>query len=169
MGIEHTTASDEGSEHRIETAFPQPRGRTFWLHAASAGVIAGQVFAVWFQYTMDMMPALGTVFFLGAPELSFPWAIHLVDSALFGVLYAALVDSSALRPYAARSWTGAVLGGVFAALLWLVLSVLFWPFWAAMFAGNWPLPDLASVVRPGLAYVLWGMLTGGLFAEFRRL
>lgn len=139
----------------------------FWLHAATAGFIAGQVFSVWFQFTIGTMPALGTVFPLGAPQVSFAWGIHVVDSALFGMLYAVAVDSDALRPHASTSSRGVLIGAAFGLLLWFVLNVAFWPFWATTFT-DWPAIGSAAVMGPATAHLLWGQLVGGLFPQIRR-
>ena len=168
MGIESVSDSSGEVPDRRTATFPDRPDWLFWLHAAAAGLIAGQVFAVWFQFTIGTMPALGTVFPLGEPSVSFAWGIHVVTSALFGVLYAVVVDSDAVRPYASTSTRGVLVGAVFGALLWFLLNVVFWPFWATMFA-DWPAIGSAAVMGPATAHILWGELLGGLFPQLRRI
>ncbi len=163
--MSNTTASV-----RADNAFPTDADWSFWLHAVEAGLVAGLIFGLWFQFTMGSLAALGTVYELGEPALTFPWLVHMLHSVLFAVLFVVLVDSDALRGYASRPLTGALVGAGFGFVVWGIVLVVFQPFWMATVAGPAATDFSAfSSFRPLAAHLLWGLLVGGLFPQLRRL
>lgn len=164
--MSNTTASV-----RVEDTFPAEPDWSFWVHAAETGLLAGLIFGLWFQFTMGSLAALGTVYELGEPALSFPWVVHMLHSILFAMLFVVVVDSDALRGYASHPASGAAIGAGFGFLLWAVILLVFQPFWMATVAGSMATSEFAAFasVRPLAAHLLWGLLVGGLFPQLRQL
>jgi len=147
---------------------PQSRDGSAITRAAGLGVLAGVVFGLLIQFRLERMTAIGAMYTLGDPQLSVGRVAHLVHSALFGAVYGLVVDRELFDAVATRPSTGLLLGGGFGVLLWAVNIVVIWPLWlGAVGVPEAPsLPFLAML--PLVGHLVYGGLTGLLYAGFGR-
>lgn len=142
----------------------QPRmTKSVWAGAAVAGIAGGIIFGMMMQMMMrDVLEvAIPGLFGLG-PSLALGWGIHLFNSAVFGLAYAAVVQLDPLAEYAERVTTGAGLGLGYGVIIWVVAASIIMPLWVgAMLPMNPPVPDfnLTSLV----GHAVYGLILGALY------
>ena len=102
------------------------------------GVLAALLAGVVFGGLMHATGQIETVARLyGLEGLALGWLVHLVHSALAGVVFTALVAFVApLRAYAAKPLTAAGLGVAFGVACWIVLVAIAVPLWLGIVHGS---------------------------------
>jgi hypothetical protein len=135
-----------------------------WLAGIAGGLAGGVVFGLMMQIAMpmpvieEMIPALYTL----GPGLGIGWAIHLFHSAVFGLLYAAIVRSGRLAEYASRLGTGAGLGIAYGLIVWVVAASFLMPAWiGAVTPMSPPVPDVNPM--SALGHAVYGLLLGAVY------
>jgi hypothetical protein len=147
---------------RTETEEPHGHGGLY-VEAAVAGVIAGVVFGLIIQFALGRMTTIGALFTLGEQNLAVGWAAHLVNSAIFALVYALVTRLAALRARADAPATGLVTGAGYGFVLWFVNIGFVWPVWLnAVGVGSHPVPNFGAV-GPLAGHLVWGALLGVLF------
>lgn len=146
-----------------ETTRPRMFGPKY-ASAAVAGLLAGLVFGLLIQFVLERMTAIGALYTLGDPSVSVGWIAHLVHSAVFALVYAAVTRLGPLPAYADAAPTGVLTGAAFGFALWFVNIGFVWPVWLnAVGFQTLPVPYHAQAVRPLAGHLVWGGLLGGLF------
>ena len=141
------------------------RGAHRWIAGAVAGLAAGVVFGLYLQFVVDLLPATGEV--AGVEALATDWAVHLLHSVVFALVYAGIASWPRVAEYADRAATGAVLGAGYGAAVWLVavgVALAFWTVANAVWVLPIPTPNLDSLA----GHVLYGVVLGVTFAVVRR-
>jgi hypothetical protein len=142
----------------------RPEGNR-WLDAAVAGLAAGAAFGLYLQLVAGVLPPTSAA--SGVGSLATDWAVHLLHSLVFALVYAELSSWPPLARYADRAPTGAVLGAGYGVVLWAVATGVAVAFWA-LANTLWILP-VPSVSLESLAgHVLFGVILGAGFAIVRR-
>jgi len=158
-----------GMATRTETVEPAGHGRLY-LHAALAGVAAGVAFGLLIQFALGRMTTIGALFTLGEESLVVGWAAHLVNSAVFALVYGQVTRLDGVRAHADGPATGVAVGAAFGFALWFVNIGFVWPVWLNAVtpgATTLPVPNLGAV-GPLAGHLVWGGLLGVLFALLGR-
>lgn len=134
-----------------------------WLGAAGDGIVAGVVMGVLMATLMPgalegAIPALyGTTGgFVGV-------TIHLAHSAVFGVVFAAIVRFGNLSRYADRVGPSAAFGLAYGIVLWVVAGSIVMPAWlgAVGVDGAPPVPTFDTMSL--LTHSVYGIVLGALY------
>ena len=126
--------------------------------AVGASLVAAVVMAVPMQVLSGSVPVIGALY--GVQNVLVGWLTHGFHSVVFGLVYAALVQTTpAYFPDRLRYY-GVALGWSLA--LWLVAAGLVMPVWLSLVGIEASLPNLSAVAL--LAHLLWG---GSLAALYR--
>lgn len=152
-----------------ETGFDTEFGPNAWRGGVVAGLAAGLVMAslmVW--QTPDAIdtaiPAL-----YGQEGAAVGLFAHLSHSAIFGVLFAAIVVFGRLSKYASRPLTGAAMGLAFGLVLWIVGAELLMPVWLDA-VGAATVPAIFSFdLIGGITHAVFGIVLGAVFPYLRTL
>ncbi|WP_076610652.1 hypothetical protein [Natronorubrum thiooxidans] len=136
--------------------------QTNWISAGLAGVAAGIVFGVLAAIMMpDMMGMVGALYGFGGNTVV-GWIAHLIHSLVFGLVYAALVTTGQLRPYAGRVLSGAGIGLVYGVVVWVVAASIVMPLWIGWMTGMAPpVPDFNVMSLVG--HAVYGVLLGAAY------
>lgn len=97
------------------------------------------------------------------------WVIHMANSAVFGVVFAALLTVPGLRRYADSVPTSAGLGAVYGVVLWIVAAGFVMPIWlsAVGFPMAPPIPNFDPMSMVG--HVVFGVILGAVYPAVRGL
>lgn len=136
---------------------------TPWLGGVVAGLVAGAVMAAMLtaQSTPTIARAIPALY--GLSGLAAGWGVHLVHSALFGVVFAGVADALDVTERTRTLALGVATGVV----IWAVGAALLMPAWLAAvgFPQAPPLPNVA--VSKLVGHVVWGVVLGGVFPSVR--
>ncbi len=134
-----------------------------WAGAAIAGLAGGLVFGAMMQLLMpDILEmAIPGMFGLG-PSLAIGWGIHLVNGAVFGLVYAAIARFDPLAAYAEGLPSGIGLGIVYGVVIWAIAASIVMPLWVgAMTPMSPPVPDVNPASLVG--HAVFGAILGALY------
>lgn len=118
------------------------------------GTLAGALFGSIMTAT-PMMANIGALFGEG-PNIG--WGVHIIASAVFGVLYAAIAALGVFERYASNVLTGTLLAAIYGIALWLVGGSIVIP---AVFDGA---TVFAVDGLSFLGFLIYGGLLGAGFA-----
>ena len=138
---------------------------TRWPLGALAGVLAGLIRPVGLAVLAAAGLSAGPFEMTLQPELPLWQVIHLGYSLAFGALYAAVVYRGWLRPYVDRPATGAVVGGAYGVVLWIVNVAVVWNLLQAFVM---PTTVGGSIVGPLAGHLVYGVALGALYPVLRR-
>ncbi|MFC5279786.1 hypothetical protein ACFPM1_13610 [Halorubrum rubrum] len=149
-----------------------PDERRAWRAGATAGLVAGVAMGLVLHGVLGLMPTIGAL--VGVETVAAGWAVHLLNSTAFGVLFAAVFD----RPFFddLRNDVGGcvALGVAHSAALGVLTGGLLLPASIAL-AGATSLP-IPTLPLPGVtagfefgaiiavAHLLYGVVLGRVFA-----
>lgn len=109
------------------------------------------------QYVMDAMATIGALY--GFPNAVAGWIAHLVHSAIFGAVYAAVVSHSALAPWGHKELAGLAMGAAYGVSLWLVAASFIMPMWLnAVGFFSAPVPAFNPLLL--LGHLIYGLVLG---------
>lgn len=133
---------------------------TEWVAGAIGGVVGGIVFGAMIQLSMPQIIGGAIPALWGLSGLAAGWLVHLVNAAIFGLVFAAIVERAGIGAYATdrrRAWA---VGGVWGVVLWIVGAGLVMPIWLSTvgFPAAPPLPNLNPQTLPG--HVVYGVVLG---------
>jgi uncharacterized membrane protein YagU involved in acid resistance len=134
----------------------QQAGGARWLAGALAGLVAGVLFGAVVP-AEEMMPMIAALY--GLESVTAGWVVHLIHSAVFGLVFVAIGRIAALRRYTDDPAAAAIPGAVFGLLLWVVAASLVMPVWIrAVTEMAPPVPDwnLLSLV----GHLVYGVTLG---------
>lgn len=141
-----------------ETTVPRFERMEDWQAGVAAGLAAGVGMGLLMTLEMSAVieGAIPALWLLDGGMAG--WLVHMVNSAVFGVVFAALVTR---WPAAVRSLSGGVIvGGLYGIVLWLVAAGLVMPVWLDLvgFASPPAIPNLAPMSLA--AHLLYGVVLG---------
>ena len=162
-------------ESETETTTARPSEHRTWTAGVVSGLVAGVGMGLVLQFGADAMPLVGALF--GMPTVVGGWAVHLLTSVLFALLFAAVVSSPLLSDYTGTVGGTTGLGVLYGAGLGVVTGGLLLPLWLnAVRAEALPVPLLplpavvGEFVLPvvlGVGHLVYGALLGAIFALAR--
>lgn len=157
MAGETSTGSDTATDVSIE-----------WAAGIVGGLGGGIVFGVMIQQMMRPTLVAAIPALWGLSGLAAGWVVHLVNSAVLGLLFAAIVESSGLAEYAAEYRSGWLVGGAWGVVLWVVGAAIVMPLWlsAVGFPMAPPMPNLNPQSLPG--HVVYGVVLGLIYPYVRQ-
>lgn len=134
-----------------------------WVGAIVAGLVAGAVMGGMLVMRMPMVVEAAIPALYGLQGTTAGLAAHMVHSAAFGVVFAALVTFTPLSNHADGLPGGLAIGVVYGALIWVGAAVVLMPVWlgAVGFPGAPPVPNVN--VGSLVAHVVFGGVLGVLF------
>jgi uncharacterized membrane protein YagU involved in acid resistance len=138
-----------------------------WQRGVGAGLIGGLAMGVLFSLLMpaaieNAIPAL-----VGLSGGTAGWVVHMSISAVFGVVFVAMLTQPRLAA-AAKSGVGVVgLGLAYGAVLWALAAGVVMPLWlsAVGFTSPPPLPNLALMGL--LTHLVFGLVLGASYHYLR--
>lgn len=147
-----------------ETAVPTERP-IGWLGPAGAGLAAGAVMGVLMAAVMPEVLSTAIPALYGTEGSLVGWVAHLAHSAVFGVLFAAIVRYGGLGRYADDIGSSTALGVAYGILVWVVAASVVMPLWldAMGMAAAVPTFDVMSLGT----HVVYGAVLGALFPAMR--
>lgn len=142
--------------------------RSKWFAGGAAGLVAGLVFGAMLQTMMPDVIAMAIPALYGQSGVAAGWVAHLFHSVVFGLVFVAITSATSLRRFAGTWSTGAVLGLVYGALVWVVAAGVVMPLWldAVGFPQVPPLPNLNPQSLVG--HLVYGLVLGAGYALVRR-
>jgi hypothetical protein len=163
------TRTDVQADTESETTVETETGTGSWIGGVVAGLVGGAVMGV--MLTMMMTPVIEMAIpaLWGLQGGTAGWVIHMANSAVFGIVFAALLTLPGLRKYAGSISTSAVLGAVYGVVLWIVAAGVVMPIWlsAVGFPMAPPLPNFNPMSMVG--HVVFGVILGAVYPYVRRL
>lgn len=134
-----------------------------WKAGVLGGLAGGLVFGA--MMSMMMTPviemAIPALYGIEGPAGIAGWVIHMSNSAVFGVVFAALAGLALGRHVSFGKSVG--LGVVYGVLLWLIFAVFVMPVWlsAVGFPGAPALPNISVMSLVG--HVVYGAVLGAVY------
>ncbi len=158
MATETTTESATGVSSYREHA---------WQSGVLSGLVAGVVMGI--MLTAQMRPVIEHAIpaLWGLDGGAAGWTIHLINSAVFGVLFAAMVSLTGLRTPADSVGKSAVIGVGYGVLVWVVAAVVVMPIWLQA-VGFPQAPGVPNVsVGSLIGHIVFGLVLGALYPVVR--
>lgn len=138
-----------------------------WRAGVVGGLLGGVAMGVLMSFTMAGALEAAIPGLVGLEGGVAGWFVHLSISAVFGVLFAALMtEIPQLERYVENSSVVASLGAGYGVVLWVVAAGLAMPVWLAAVGGpSLPLPNLAAASF--VAHLAYGFVLGATFPYLR--
>jgi len=120
------------------------RERRTWVSGVAAGLAGGAVMGVLLSVLMTPVIEVAIPALVGLSGGLVGWVVHMSISAVFGVVFAALVALTPLADYADRPLALLGVGLAYGAVLWIVAAGIVMPIWlgAVGFPMAPPVPNL---------------------------
>jgi hypothetical protein len=141
------------------------------MEAWQAGVVAGLVggFVMGIMLTMQMTPVIENAIpaLWGLSGGLAGWVVHMSNSAVLGVVFAAIASAGGLREYGRSSGTSAALGIAYGVVLWVVLAAIVMPTWLE--AVGFPMAPAVPNFNPMslVGHVVYGAVLGAVYPMLR--
>jgi len=140
-----------------------------WAAGGLAGLIAGIPFGLLIQFVVGAMGAMGALW--GFPmNIGAGWVIHLVNSIVFGLVFAWILSWSSLSRFRAQWLWGIAAGIVYAVVLWFIFIGFVWPTWLGA-VGFPPGPNALPVpyfaMKPLVGHLVYGVVLGAFYPPLR--
>lgn len=154
-------------ETETTTANVEEETQINWFGGILSGLAAGIVFGIIMQMMMtpvitEMIPAL---YGFGS-GLALGWSIHLLHSAVFGLVYVALTSVNSISRYANALPAGIGLGLVYGLVVWITAASIVMPVWIGVVTPMTPpVPDFNPMSAIG--HAVFGAVLGGLYSVIR--
>jgi len=157
------------SEVRQPTVEQQanPLRRPAWETGIVGGLLGGLVMGIVFSVLATPVLESAIPALYGLEGGTIGWAVHMSHSAVFGVVFAAVVSRPRVGPYADSAAALLGLGLGYGAALWVVAAGVVMPVWldAVGFAGAPPLPNFDPTSL--LAHLVFGAVLGAAYWAMR--
>nr|WP_083252759.1 histidine kinase [Haladaptatus sp. W1] len=157
-------ATETATERTAETAANTDGA---WQAGVGSGLVAGAVMGV--MLTVQMRPVIEhAIPALWGLEGGFAgWVIHMVNAAIFGVVFAAIATTPRFRTLTDSVGTSALVGVGYGVLLWVVAAVLVMPVWLQ--AVGFPMAPPVPNVNPTslMGHAVFGLVLGALYPVVR--
>jgi len=125
--------------------------------AVGTSLVAAVVMGVPMQFLSGSVPVIGALY--GVQNALVGWLTHGFHSVVFGLVYAALVQTAPDQLSDGLRYYGVALGWSLA--LWLVAAGLIMPIWLSLVGIEANLPNLSAMSL--LAHLLWGASLAALY------
>lgn len=131
-----------------------------WQGGVVGGLVGGVVFGAMMTMQMRMIMEVAIPGMYGLPEgLAIGWIVHLFHSAVFGLVFAAIVGYTPLEEYLDSNLTLGLAGLAYGILVWIVAASFLMPAWVgATLPMDPPVPDFNSASAMG--HAVFGVLLG---------
>ncbi|WP_129114144.1 histidine kinase [Halegenticoccus tardaugens] len=149
------------SETATPTATVERTEHGNWKAGVVAGLAGGLVMGAMLSLLMTPVIEAAIPALYGLSGGIAGWTIHMANSAILGVVFAAL--AGALPRYAETPLESAGLGAVYGVVLWVVLAGFVMPIWLAAvgFPMAPPIPNLDPMSLVG--HVVYGAILGATY------
>lgn len=146
-----------------------------WTCGAVGGLVGGIGMGVILHAGANVMPLIGALF--GWPTVVGGWAVHLVNSLLIGLLFAAIVSRPTVREHVDTVAGTTVTGVLYASAVGIVTAGVMLPV-TMNIRGVETLPEpilplsrpfgvIVVVLSVGVAHVVYGLLLGAIYGRLR--
>jgi len=141
-----------------------------WGAGGLAGLIAGIPFGLMIQFMVGAMGAVGALW--GFPmNIGAGWVIHLINSIIFGLVFAWFLSTNALSRFR-QSWLwSAGAGIVYGIVVWFIFIGFVWPIWLGAVGfppGPMSLPAPYFAMKPLIGHLVYGVILGALYVPFSK-
>ncbi|WP_227378005.1 histidine kinase [Haladaptatus halobius] len=152
MATEYET-SERQSEERVKR-------RPAWIGGVIGGLAGGAVMGLMLSMMMTPVIQQAIPALWGLEGMGAGWVIHLINSVIFGVIFAMLVTRTGLRRYERSVGRSTVLGLVYGTVIWIVAAGFVMPIWlqAVGFPMVPPLPNFDPMSLVG--HLVFGGILG---------
>lgn len=142
--------------------------RPAWISGVIGGLAGGVVMGVMLSMMMTPVIASAIPALWGLESIGAGWVIHLINSVIFGVIFAVLVTRTGLRRYESSVGRSTVLGLAYGAVIWIVAAGFVMPIWlqAVGFPMVPPLPNFDPMSLVG--HLVFGGILGAVYPYVRR-
>ncbi|NHN46259.1 histidine kinase [Halostella sp. JP-L12] len=158
-------AQETATDRRTDT--DTARGLEAWQAGVVGGIAGG--FAMGIMLTMQMTPVIENAIpaLWGLSGGLAGWVVHMSNSAVLGVVFAAIASAGALREYSDSVGTGTALGVAYGVVLWVVLAAVVMPIW--LDAVGFPMAPAVPNFNPLslVGHVVYGGVLGATYAALR--
>ncbi|MFC7157631.1 histidine kinase [Halomarina halobia] len=139
-----------------------------WKAGIGAGLVAGVVMGIMLTVMMGPVIAAAIPALWGLNGLAAGWGVHLVNSAIFGLVFAAIVASPPVRQYTGSLGRTTAVGVAYGVVIWIVAAGIVMPIWlqAVGFPMAPPLPNFNPMSLVG--HVVYGAVLGGVYSYATR-
>lgn len=139
-----------------------------WLGAIGAGLLGGIAMGVVVAVAMpDALDSTIPTLYGQSGDVA-GWTVHLVHSAVFGVVFAALLAVGALTAYGEKLTTSTALGFAYGVVLWRGAASIVMPAWLGA-VGVSPAPAVPTFNWTSLgAHAVYGLVLGVVFPYLKR-
>lgn len=152
------------TETQTGTATDSATGVAWWLGGVAGGLLGGLAMGVLMQLQLRnaLANAIPQLYGLGPDALAVGWAIHLVHSAILGLVFVAAVEFTALDDLLDDNLKNGVAGLVYGVLLWALLAAIVMPIWlGAVTSMEPPVPNLEGPVTERIVgHAVYGVVLG---------
>ncbi|WP_224448236.1 histidine kinase [Haloprofundus salilacus] len=137
-----------------------------WKGGVAAGLVGGAVMGMMLSLMMTPVIEMAIPALWGLSGGLEGWVIHMANSAILGVVFAAIAGVANLGESTGRSAAAGVAYGV---VLWVVLAAFVMPIWlgAVGFPEVPPLPNFDPMSLVG--HVVYGLVLGAVYPSVRNL
>lgn len=130
-----------------------------WALGGIAGLIAGFVFGAIMSHT-EMMEMVAML--LDLEEVWHGWLFHYVISIAFGLIFVPIAAATAVSAWVNRPSRGAVAGGIYGIVAWVVGASIVMPLWMGAIHDVDPsVPDFNYMSFVG--HIAYGVVLGVLY------
>jgi len=132
--------------------------------AATAGLVAGLLMGVFFQFTADSLPVIGSLYGVGHPVVG--WLTHLFHSVIFALLFATGYQYTDRARSLSPPLRASLFGLGWGTVLWFAAAGFVMPIWLQLLDIPTPLPRLTLIGF--VAHAIWGGTLGLSYALLDR-
>jgi len=132
--------------------------------ALLGGLLGGLVMGGFHHAFTGLLPVVGSLYGIGDPLIG--WVTHLFHSAIFGLLFAAIVSGTRVRRLAGGAIRTGLLGLGWGTVLWLVAAGVIMPVWLTLVGIPTAVPRLSFTGLVG--HAIWGVVLGVSYRELER-
>ncbi|WP_266080860.1 histidine kinase [Haladaptatus caseinilyticus] len=162
MGTETATTDEVTAEQTSPRYGP-------WLGAVIAGLAGGVAMGI---LLLILSPDALTIVIPALYGLSggiAGWFIHLSNSAIFGVIFAAMISLTSLHKYAESERASIGLGAIYGVVLWVLTGSIILPLWLQV-VGVPAAPAVPTFALPSLVWHLaYGVVLGAVYPYVRTI
>lgn len=156
------------SEIEQQTGVTAGLGLSTRQAGAVGGLAGGIVFGVMMTVMMTEVMAKAIPALWGLEGMVAGWIIHLINSAIFGLIFAAVASRGSLDQYSQRVTRSTGLGILYGIVVWVVAAVIVMPIWLQV-VGFPMAPDVPNVNMQSLVgHIAYGLVLGALYPLLRR-
>jgi hypothetical protein len=135
-----------------------------WMSAVLAGLAGGVVMGVILTVLNPAGLTVAIPSLYGLEGGIAGWVIHLSNSAILGVVFAAIVLTTPLQTYANSVAASTGLGATYGVLSWIVTGSIVLPLWLQAVGSPAAMPVPTFAIPSLLWHLAYGIVLGAVFA-----